>query len=134
MQNKYKVFKKYLGTFIILLIVDQLIKFVLIIFFPEQVFKNLVGIFNIGNIFYIILFTILMVIVLLFLFNNKKDIYVFPFQFILAGAFSNLLDKVFRGYVIDFIPVFNGYLNLADLFIIFGLLIILLNLRKTSFD
>ena len=47
----------------------------------------------------------------------------------LAGGTSNLLDRILRGKVIDFIdltifPVFN----LADIYIIFGVLALILNL------
>jgi signal peptidase II len=48
----------------------------------------------------------------------------------LGGALGNLLDRVLRGYVVDFIhlpgwPVFN----LADVFICIGIVLFLLSLR-----
>jgi signal peptidase II len=44
--------------------------------------------------------------------NSRKIIYAVSLSFILAGALGNLLDRLFLGYVIDFLdfriwPVFN---------------------------
>lgn len=45
----------------------------------------------------------------------------------LAGAASNLIDRIFFGYVRDFIDISLGFVfNVADLFIVVGLVIILL--------
>lgn len=44
--------------------------------------------------------------------NGKRKIYIYALGFILAGAVGNLIDRIFFGYVIDFLdfriwPVFN---------------------------
>lgn len=44
--------------------------------------------------------------------------------FILSGSLSNIAERVWLGYVRDWIYIFNGVLNLADFFIIFGILIL----------
>ena len=62
--------------------------------------------------------------------NNQEDLsrtYIVAFSLILAGAIGNLIDRIYFGYVIDFIdfriwPVFN----LADSAITVGAVIILL--------
>jgi len=47
--------------------------------------------------------------------------------FILAGGLSNIAERLFIGYVRDFIPVPNGgIINIADIYIIFGVLILLI--------
>ncbi len=71
--------------------------------------------------------------VLLYLYQTEKN-YRLPLTLILAGATGNLLDRIFHGYVTDFIdfriwPVFN----IADICIVVGILLcILLASRKTQ--
>ena len=47
---------------------------------------------------------------------------------ILSGAVGNFLDRIFRGYVVDFIDIsFNPYIfNLADSYVTIGILIYVL--------
>ncbi len=51
--------------------------------------------------------------------------------FVYAGGLSNVVERIFLGHVRDFIPILNGTLNLADFFIIFGLLLLLYSQRKS---
>jgi signal peptidase II len=44
---------------------------------------------------------------------------------LLAGGLSNVGERIFLGYVRDYLVIFNGIFNLADLFIIAGILILL---------
>ena len=48
------------------------------------------------------------------------------FTMVIAGGISNLLDRIFRGYVIDFIDtsdLFNfAIFNVADIFIVVGII------------
>lgn len=60
---------------------------------------------------------------------SKED--VVPLALILGGAFGNLIDRVFRGYVVDFIdfriwPVFN----VADIALTIGALLLIINIIK----
>lgn len=81
---------------------------------------------------YNLLFIVLSLIVIGIIFYNYRSKKLrFGFDFILAGAFGNLIDRVFRGYVVDFIdfkvwPVFN----LADAFVTMGVLILLYKMLK----
>jgi lipoprotein signal peptidase len=50
--------------------------------------------------------------------------------FILAGGLSNISERIILGHVRDFIPVLSGILNVADLYIIFGLVLLLITGRK----
>jgi signal peptidase II len=47
------------------------------------------------------------------------------FSLIIAGVFGNVVDRVFRGYTIDFIPIkissFEAYYNVADIFLWVGI-------------
>jgi signal peptidase II len=48
------------------------------------------------------------------------------FQFIFAGALSNILDRILLGYVRDMIDLRLGFVfNFADAFIVVGILLIL---------
>lgn len=49
----------------------------------------------------------------------------FAWLLILAGGLSNIIERIILGYVRDFIPIANGTLNVADLMIILGALLIL---------
>jgi signal peptidase II len=74
------------------------------------------------------LFTIIGCVVLLYLgIQDEKSSYNLGFSFLLGGAIGNLIDRIKKGYVIDFIffkvkrgPIFN----LADVFILIGALIL----------
>lgn len=76
---------------------------------------------NIGN---IIITTILLIAIIKYIFNQKENMnkkIVFFLSLIIAGGCSNLIDRIFKGAVFDFIkigsfPVFN----LADCFIVIG--------------
>ncbi|GAC1412906.1 MAG: signal peptidase II [Candidatus Doudnabacteria bacterium] len=45
--------------------------------------------------------------------------------FILAGALSNIGERIFQGYVVDFLRIGSGVLNIADFLIIFGILLLI---------
>lgn len=83
--------------------------------------------------FIIISITVILLIIYYIYFTKLNNIYKIVLSLILGGALGNFIDRVFRGYVIDFIdiriwPVFN----LSDCFISIGatLLFILVILKK----
>ncbi|MBL8029727.1 MAG: signal peptidase II [Candidatus Doudnabacteria bacterium] len=49
---------------------------------------------------------------------------------ILAGAFSNIFERIFLGYVRDWIYIFSGVFNLADIYIIFAVIYLLVQNKK----
>ena len=85
------------------------------------------GIFNTSVLTVILMNVILLGMIIRFLILKKdymgKGVY-FSLLFIVAGGVSNLIDRIFRGYVVDFIdltqiinfPVFN----LADIVLVIG--------------
>lgn len=75
---------------------------------------------------------ILIVVYFLLKFYREKNAFlIFTLTLILAGAFSNLLDRLYFGYVIDFIDVpFFSVFNLADVYITVGVALILLSQFK----
>jgi len=67
--------------------------------------------------------------IILYLFKNKSEIYFFIF--IISGAVSNLMDRLHKGCIIDFIdfkvwPLFN----LADTFIMIGAILLVVSKIK----
>lgn len=89
------------------------------------------GLFQNANLFFI--FTTIIIIALMFYFFKYFKKQKIAFTFIIAGAFSNLIDRIFLGYVFDFIdfriwPIFN----IADAFISISIIyLIILNLKKS---
>ncbi|HXL01904.1 MAG TPA: signal peptidase II, partial [Candidatus Atribacteria bacterium] len=72
------------------------------------------------------LITVFITIILLWIFI--KVVYIRGISLFLAGAWGNLLDRWRFGYVIDFIePSFWATFNLADVFIVVGIILILLS-------
>lgn len=48
------------------------------------------------------------------------------YAFIIAGALSNLIDRIIYGKTVDYILIFTGVINAADVLIVFGFLLYLL--------
>lgn len=132
-------FTKNILIILFLVIFDQVSKFY---FFGKniEIFRyfsfNFVA--NTGTIFGIVknvnllmIFISLLVIGFVFYYYKKDRRLRLGLNFVLAGAFGNLIDRIFRGYVVDFIdlriwPVFN----LADIFISFGVIYLLYKIIK----
>ena len=86
--------------------------------------------FGNGHVPVFIVINLLMIGGLIFYYEkNKNKFYLYDKMFfimVIAGGISNLIDRVFRGYVIDFIDVselFNfAVFNVADIFIVCGII------------
>ncbi len=76
----------------------------------------------------IIIFNLIALIVLIILYKRYEFL---GLAFILGGLLGNLYDRVFYGYVIDFIHLKNFFVfNLADLFITLGGVLVFFKLIK----
>lgn len=53
----------------------------------------------------------------------------YAWAFVYAGGISNIVERIITGHVKDFIPIANGILNVADFFILTGLLLLLVSTR-----
>lgn len=76
-----------------------------------------------------------------FLINNKKlsKIELITYSFLIAGIIGNLLDRIIRGYVIDYLDFkLIGYnfpiFNLADTFIVLSVIIIMYMTLKEEYN
>lgn len=60
--------------------------------------------------------------------NKKKSKVHFAWYMILAGGLGNLIDRVIRGYVVDFIATpFIATFNIADSLVVIGVFLLLIN-------
>lgn len=80
-----------------------------------------------GNIFFLILITLALVIYLIYDLkqNMDKKLNLIFTILIISGAIGNLIDRVLRGFVVDFISfiLFNNQMpvfNIADIFVTCG--------------
>ena len=123
---------------IILLVLDQELKNILIdkniVFIPNilnfKYTKNYAAAFGLGSKYIILFFSIFIIIfVLYYLIKNKDNIkYYLPYILVISGSFSNLIDRVNRGYVVDYLEISFIYFpifNIADVCIVVGTFIII---------
>ena len=95
------------------------------------------NIFNGSRIFlsFISIFFSILLIYLILRKNNLNEFDLYSFSFILGGTIGNGIDRILKGYVIDFInlnfisfPVFN----IADISINIGFIFLLYNIFKNN--
>ncbi len=90
------------------------------------------GLFSdIGNSIFIIISFIAIILVVVYLLNIKGGIETFSLSLILGGAIGNLIDRLLRGGVIDFIDFYIGKwhwpaFNVADSSLTIGMVLFLL--------
>lgn len=64
--------------------------------------------------------------------KNNNKLYTTALSFILAGAIGNLVDRIFLGYVRDFIhikiSIMPYYFNFADIFLTVGIILFLIEI------
>ena len=136
---------KYYVLAIAIILIDQLSK-VFLINKSFTIIPNVLDItytqnygaaFGIGTKYIIMLISVIIIVgILTYIIHEKNKITSFsPYILILAGSIGNLIDRLFRGYVIDFIdldfmnfPIFN----IADICITLGVCILLVNFLKNK--
>ncbi len=126
--NKNKNESKYLLPFVFLFLisVDQFTKF-----FSGNVFKNSVFAFSLPLPVWLI-YTIYALVLGAMLGYCLKNYQKFSRQqslawvVIFSGAVSNIGERIILGYVRDWIFILSGIFNLADLYIIAGIVLLLL--------
>ena len=146
---KTKLYFVTLSIFIVL--IDQFTKYLM--FYNKKLFinkdfllfkldfvKNYGAAFNIfsgSNVFLslISIFFSILLIYLIFRKNTLNTFDLYSYSFILGGTIGNGIDRIYRGFVVDFInlniinfPVFN----IADISINIGFIILLYNIFKNN--
>ena len=141
----------YLSLTIFVILIDQITKY--IIFYNNKKFldknflllkidfvKNYGAAFNLfsGSRIFLSIVSIIFSIILFYLIFKKSStnrIELYSYSLILGGAISNGIDRIFKGFVIDFInlnfvnfPVFN----IADISINIGFLLVIYIIFKNN--
>ncbi len=151
MLNKYQTKLYFFSLSIFIVLMDQFTKYLMFynykiyinkdfLLFKLDFVKNYGAAFNLfsGSRIFLSIISILFSIILIYLIlrKNISTLYnLFSYSFILGGTIGNGIDRIVRGYVIDFInlnfidfPVFN----IADISINIGFIIILFNIIKKN--
>ena len=146
---KTKLYFVSLSIFIVL--IDQFTKYLMFynkklfvnkdfILFKLDFVKNYGAAFNIlsGSRVFLSLISIIFSILLIYLIFRKNTLNSFDlysYSFILGGTIGNGIDRIYKGFVVDFInlniinfPVFN----IADISINIGFIILLYNIFKNN--
>lgn len=140
---------------IILILVDQLTKFFVVKYFNVNdyliIIKDFLKFFyirNTGAAFGLLsgLTIVLSIVSIILIFyivkeikNENNNLVLCSYTLILSGAIGNLIDRIFRKYVVDFISftLFNremAIFNVADIFITFGVIIFIYNMIKEEIN
>ena len=151
MINKIQTKLYFFSLSIFIVLIDQYTKY--LIFYNHKIFlnkdfllfkldfvKNYGAAFNIfsGSRVFLSLISIFFSILLIYLIfrkNTLNSLDLYSYSFILGGTIGNGIDRIYRGFVVDFInlniinfPVFN----IADISINIGFIILLYNIFKNN--
>lgn len=136
-----KIFKIVTIIVLIIIIVDQLSKFLITKYVPEKVGNDYVAIeivtntgmafgFGSGNTKNIILTFLVIFIIMSFLRKQKNEIdtkTAIAISLVLGGGISNLIDRFFRDGILDFIKIWiMPNFNIADLCIVIGWILLII--------
>ncbi len=144
--------KKIFAISIIVLLVDQISKILISSFLKLNdmviIINNFFKIYNINNYgaafsifnykleFLVIASIIALVLIYRYMYSFKKNLKNnIAFGFIIGGLLGNLIDRIFLGYVRDFISIkiFNynyPVFNFADTFIVIGIILLIIAVIK----
>ena len=151
MINKIPTKLYFLLLSIFIVLIDQFMKYLMIynnklfinkdfLLFKLDFVKNYGAAFNIfsGNRIFLSLISIFFSILIIYLIFRKNTLNLFDlysYSFILGGTIGNGIDRIYKGFVVDFInlniinfPVFN----IADISINIGFFIIVYNIFKKN--
>ena len=151
MINKIQTKIYFLSLSIFIVLIDQFTKYLMFhnkklfinkdfILFKLDIVKNYGAAFNIfsgSRVFlsFISIFFSILLIYLIFRKNTLNSFELYSYSFILGGTIGNGIDRIFKGFVVDFInlniinfPVFN----IADISINIGFIILLYNIFKNN--
>ena len=125
--NMQNLNKKYFFIIVLVVFSDILMQY----FMPNKV-KNYGASFNLLQNYPLLLtiISIIAIIIFIYLFINFPEDKL-PLSLLIAGTLSNLIDRLFLGYIIDYIKLpYLFTFNLADLANTIGVIILIIKLWK----
>ena len=133
-----RILKIMLSIVLVLIIIDQFSKIIVDVFVITKIENEGMAFgMNKNNLKNICLMLLVLTLIIRYVINQKKFMTlktIIFISFIIAGGISNLVDRVFRGAVLDFIKVGNfPIFNLADIFIVLGWILFIINIMLFSF-
>lgn len=125
----------YVSSFFFLIFLDQITK--RNILFNINIFRNYFFAFSLPipiELIYSIYFVVLCGIGYYLYKNYLKlnPVQKFAWVLILAGGLSNIVERIFFGFVVDWIYIYQGVFNLADGYIIVGVVLLLLPFKENN--
>lgn len=146
---KNKTLKIILCVTILLICIDQISKVVIQYNYKSPIGNDFIGItlaqnpgmafgLNEGNTKNIILTALILAIIVNFIRKQIHNIdvkYAVAISMILAGGISNLIDRIIRGGVLDFIRV-KGFaiFNIADCYVVLGWILMVIFIFKINIE
>ena len=152
--------KKYIAIFSIIIIADQAAKFVIQLVFNGDPYKVITVIKDFFLIRYvenkgavwgilsqstsviipkvITILSVLALIIVIYFFlklESKCSLELTSLSFVMGGALGNIIDRLYQGYVVDFLDVFiRDYhwptFNIADSFITIGVILLIISIWR----
>ncbi len=137
--SKSRVLKITIIVCLIIIVIDQLSKVLITKYVPQRIGNDYFAIetttntgmafgFNSGNAKNILLSVFVLFIIITFIKNQREQLeprVLVAISMALGGGLSNIIDRIFRGGVLDFIkiPIVPNF-NIADLCICLGWLLL----------
>jgi signal peptidase II len=152
--------KKYIVIFSLIIILDQVSKLIIQSIFNDNPYKVIQVIRDFFQIRYvenqgavwgifsqsahtiipkiITIFSIVALVVVIYFFLKLESRCVFELtslSFIIGGALGNIIDRLYQGYVVDFLHVYVGNFqwptfNVADSFISIGVVLLIISIWR----
>ncbi|MDR0915084.1 MAG: signal peptidase II [Endomicrobium sp.] len=146
--------------FTILIFIDQILKYLVVCYIPYCSYVNCISFNNLFNIVHVhntgiafglfykyesnllIIIFILLLLMIIYLYNYWYKLHRMiriAFCLIISGGISNLIDRLFHNYVIDFVDIGVNLIryptfNTADIYICIGFIILFININKIGND
>lgn len=67
---------------------------------------------------------------ILYFFNKRKYMYTIALTLIFSGGFSNLMDRILRGVVVEYINIKSFCFNIGEILLVLGLVLVLVALVR----